>query len=65
MHICILDDMYVCSHRALLVCALFSRRTCSQAAPPPRTSLRLLVIARISFMHVRVLDTRYVRFHRF
>ena len=29
-----------------------------------RTSLRLLVIARISFMHVCVLDARYVRLDR-
>ena len=34
MHVRMLDAMYVCFHRALLVSILFSRRACSHARPP-------------------------------
>ena len=54
-----LDAMYACFHRGLLVCALFSRRACSHARPP-----YIIAFTRyrkdIYIMHVCVLDARYV-----
>ena len=75
MHVCMLDAMCVCVHRALLVCTYFSvararMLVCTYFSVARarmlvrRTSSRLLVIARIYFMHVYVLDARYVRCRR-
>ena len=75
MHVCMLDAMCVCVHRALLVCTYFSvararMLVCTHFSVARarmlvrRTSSRLLVIARIYFMHVYVLDARYVRCRR-
>ena len=53
--------MHVCFHRALLACAL---PVTIVRMPARRASSHLLVIARMYFMDVSMLDAIYVCFHR-